>query len=159
MSEAKVEAAYAAFDGAHAVPAGDASQTMRGVARQVVRISIGATQILGLWILNLAGVWVVEKTALPIPGNLLGMVLLYALLALGIVKLSWFEVAGSFLIRHLAFFFVPITVGLMNTGPLFATWGAGIMVTLALSAAIGIGLAGWISQILLRHPSPIGDAT
>jgi hypothetical protein len=29
----------------------------------------------------------------PIPGNLVGMVALYALLALGIVKLAWFETA------------------------------------------------------------------
>jgi holin-like protein len=78
------------------------------------------------------------------------MVLLYALLALGIVKLSWFEAAGSFLIRHLAFFFVPITVGLMDAGSLFASRGVGIIFTLAASAAIGVMLAGWISQLLLR---------
>jgi holin-like protein len=113
-------------------------------------------QLLGLWALNAAGVWVVEKTALPIPGNLVGMVVLYGLLALGVVKLSWFEASGSFLIRHLAFFFVPITVGLMNTGALFATHGIGIVVVLAVSAAIGVMLAGWISQLLFRKPGQAG---
>ena len=87
--------------------------------------------------------------SLPIPGNLVGMALLYGLLALGVVKLSWFEPAGPLLIRHLAFFFVPITVGLMDTGALFATKGVGIIITLAASAAIGIVLAGLISQFLL----------
>src|SRR5947209_4581942 len=33
----------------------------------------------------------------------------------------WVEIDGSFLVRHLAFFFVPITVGRMDAGPLFAT--------------------------------------
>jgi holin-like protein len=122
------------------------------------QISLGALQILGLWTLNFAGVWVVEKMALPIPGNVVGMVLLYALLALGFVKVSWFEAAGSFLIRHLAFFFVPITVGLMDAGYLFATRGIGIIFTLAASAAIGVMLAGWISQLLLGKSGPTGGA-
>jgi holin-like protein len=113
-------------------------------------------QLLGLWALNAAGVWVVDKTALPIPGNLVGMVVLYGLLALGVVKLSWFEASGSFLIRHLAFFFVPITVGLMDTGALFATRGIGIIVVLAVSAGIGVMLAGWTSQLLFRKPGQTG---
>jgi holin-like protein len=61
------------------------------------------------------------------------MALLYGLLALGIVKLSWFEPVGPFLIKHLAFFFVPITVGLMDTGSLFASDLVEIMLTLAAS--------------------------
>lgn len=123
-----------------------ATATLKGIA--VIPI-----QLLGLWALNVAGVWVVDKTALPIPGNLVGMVALFGLLALGVVKLSWFEASGSFLIRHLAFFFVPITVGLMNMGTLFATRGIGIIVTLALSAGIGLMLAGWVSQLLFFRKS------
>jgi len=149
MSQAGDTVACVAVDCDRAVPARDAGHVRRAAPWIVRRISLGALQVLGLWTLNFAGVWVAEKLALPIPGNLVGMVLLYALLALGIVKLSWFEAAGSFLIRHLAFFFVPITVGLMDSGSLFAAHGAGIIFTLAASAAIGVMLAGWISQLLL----------
>ena len=116
----------------------------------VRELPLGVLQLFGLWALSWAGVWVVQKVTLPLPGNLVGMVLLYALLALGIVKLSWFEAAGSLLVRHLAFFFVPITVGLMDAGSLFAAHGVGIILTLAASAAIGIMLTGWISQLFLR---------
>ncbi len=123
------------------------------------QISIGALQLLGLVALNFAGVWAVDKMALPIPGNLVGMVLLYALLALGIVRLSWFEAAGCFLIKHLAFFFVPITVGLMDAGSLFASRGVGIIVTLAASAVIGVMLAGWTSQLLLRKSHRTGGSS
>ena len=89
---------------------------------------------------------------MPIPGNLVGMLALYALLALGVVKLAWFDLTGSFLIRHLAFFFVPITVGLMNSGPLLLAHGLAIMLVLALSAAVGILLTGFVSQVLLAKP-------
>jgi holin-like protein len=145
---AEREAEVAAYD--QTVPAPDRIENARAAARFVRQLSLGGLQIFGLWGLNWAGVWVVEKTALPIPGNLVGMVALYALLALGIVKLAWFEAAGSFLIRHLAFFFVPITVGLMDAGGLFATHGFAILFILAASAGIGILLAGWVSQFLLR---------
>jgi holin-like protein len=118
----------------------------------VTKLSVVVLQMLGLWGLNFAGVWVVDATALPIPGNLAGMVALYALLALGIVKVSWFDTTGSFLIKHLAFFFVPITVGLMESGRLLAQQGIGIAVTLIASAAVGIVLSGLVSQSLLGKP-------
>lgn len=132
-------------------PARDRLVGQRTAAQFAKWLPLAALQIFGLWGLNWAGVWFVEKTALPIPGNLVGMVALYALLALGVVRLAWFEAAGSFLIRHLAFFFVPITVGLMDAGGLFATHGFAILLILAASAGIGILLAGWVSQFLLRR--------
>jgi holin-like protein len=140
-------------------PADGADRVRRKLLRILRHISLGTLQVLGLVTLNLAGVWAVKTLALPIPGNLIGMVLLYALLALGIVRLSWFEAAGGFLIRHLAFFFVPITVGLMDAGSLFASRGVGIILTLAASATIGVMLAGWISQILLRESCRSGGTS
>jgi holin-like protein len=141
------------------VPAGDVGQVRRAPPWILRQISLGTLQIIGLVTLNFAGIWAVEKMALPIPGNLVGMVLLYAFLGLGIVKLSWFEATGCFLIRHLAFFFVPITVGLMDAGSLFASRGAGIILTLAASAVIGVMLSGWISQLLLRKSCRTGGAS
>ncbi len=114
-------------------------------------------QLTGLWLLNFAGGWAVQKTALPIPGNLVGMLALYALLALGLIKVAWFDLTGSFLIRHLAFFFVPITVGLMDSGPLLLAHGLGIMLVLTISAAFGILLAGFVSQVLLPKPCQPGE--
>ena len=113
-------------------------------------------QLGGLCALNFAGVWAVEATRLPIPGNLVGMVGLYLLLSLGIVKVSWFDATGSFLIKHLAFFFIPITVGLMDSGGLLAAHGVGIAVILVASATIGILLAGLVSQFLISKPSGSG---
>jgi holin-like protein len=118
----------------------------------VTKLSGVVLQMLGLWGLNFVGVWAVDATALPVPGNLLGMVALYTLLALGVVKVSWLDTTGSFLIKHLAFFFVPITVGLMESGRLLAQHGIEIVVTLIASAAVGIVLSGLVSQFLLGKP-------
>jgi hypothetical protein len=79
MGASSDRVAYTAADGA------DGSFARRAV---VTKLSVVVLQILGLWGLNLAGVWAVDATALPIPGNLLGMVALYGLVALGVVKVS-----------------------------------------------------------------------
>lgn len=121
----------------------------RIILQQGQQAALVCLQLAGLWLFNFAGVWAVQKTALPIPGNLVGMLALYALLALGVVKVDWFDLTGSFLIKHLAFFFVPITVGLMDSGPLLLAHGLGIMLVLTVSAAFGILLAGLVSQVLL----------
>ncbi len=119
------------------------------IPERIQQAALVGLQLTGLWVLNFAGVWAVQKTALPIPGNLVGMLVLYALLALGVVKVAWLDLTGSFLIKHLAFFFVPITVGLMDSGPLLLARGLEIMVVLTVSAAFGILLTGFASQALL----------
>jgi hypothetical protein len=76
-----------------------------------------------------------------------------------VVKVEWFDLTGSFLIKHLAFFFVPITVGLMNSGPLLLAHGVGIMLVLTVSAAIGFLLTGFVSQTLLIRPWRQGEGS
>jgi len=127
----------------------DRSRVIRRWLTPATRIGL---QLAGLSALNYSGFWVVHKTALPIPGNLVGMLTLFVLLVAGVVRVSWFELTGSFLIKHLAFFFVPITVGLMNAGPLLLAHGPGIILVLTISAAGGILLTGFTSQVLLAKP-------
>ena len=125
----------------------------QSIGRAVAILSLLVLQLLGLWGLNLAGIWIVQILYIPIPGNLVGMAGLYLLLSLGLVKLTWFDATGSFLIKHLAFFFIPITVGLMDAGNLLAAHGFGIAVTLVLSAAVGILLSGFTAQYLAHETS------
>ena len=50
---------------------------------------------------------------LPIPGNVLGMVILLGGLCGGIIKLEMIEEVSDFLLAHLAFFFIPAGVGIL----------------------------------------------
>ena len=114
-------------------------------------------QLVGLWGFNVAGTLAAKAFALPIPGNLAGMVLLYAMLSLGIIKVAWFDATGSFLVKHLAFFFVPIAVGVMDAGGLLAAHGIGITLTLLVSAILGIALCGLIAQSLTNRNQRQGE--
>jgi holin-like protein len=108
-------------------------------------------QITGLILINKAGFYIVELFELRIPGNVLGMIILFVLLWTRVVRLEWFASAGDFLVKHLSFFFVPISVGLMTLGGLIAENGIQLAVILVLSAIIGMVFAGGTSHVLIKR--------
>jgi holin-like protein len=48
---------------------------------------------------------------IPLPGNLVGMLLLTLGLCMGWIRMDWVEQASALLVRHMMLFFVPIIVG------------------------------------------------
>jgi holin-like protein len=115
------------------------------------RLFIILAQIAALLVVNEAGYAVVDALRLPLPGNLVGMLFLLALLVSGLVRLEWVESGALLLIRHLAFFFIPITVGLMGFAQLFLDHGLAILTTLIASAGLGICITGFCSQLLSQR--------
>jgi len=63
--------------------------------------------------LNAAGNWLVRTLALPVPGSVLGMLALTALLALGVVPVRLVRAPAELLVRHLALLYVPAGVALI----------------------------------------------
>jgi holin-like protein len=51
---------------------------------------------------------------IPLPGNLIGMLLLTLALCKGWIRMDWVEKASGFLIRHMLLFFVPIITGVIT---------------------------------------------
>ena len=100
--------------------------------------------------LSQLGFSLVDRLDLPLPGNLLGMLFLLGLLASGILPLKWIDSGASLLLAHLAFFFVPIAVGLMGFADLLQRQGPALLAVLALAAAVGIIAAGSVAQVLGR---------
>lgn len=85
-----------------------------------------------------------------VPGSVIGMVLLFILLSLKIIKGNWIEIGASFMVRHLAFFFIPATVGLMSYPQLFMGNGFLLIVIVFVSTVLVMVLSGLISQSLIR---------
>lgn len=108
-------------------------------------------QITGLILINKAGFYIVELFDLLIPGNVVGMIILFVLLWTRVVRLEWFEGAADFLVTHLSFFFVSISVGLMTLGGLIADNGIQLAVILVFSAIVGMVFAGGTSQLLVNR--------
>ena len=105
-------------------------------------------QLTFLWLIYQLGQFISNFLHLPVPGNVLGMMILFLLLSLKIVKINWVEKGALFLNKHLAFFFVPIAVGLMTYTPLLRESGLALAVILFGSSIIGMAMTGGVSQFL-----------
>lgn len=103
--------------------------------------------ILGIY---LFGDFLASSLNLPIPGNILGMVILFILLCTKIVKVDNINTITNFLLDHLAFFFIPAGVGLMSSlGIIKSTWLQLLIVCLSTTAII-IASTGIIVQAISK---------
>ena len=68
--------------------------------------------ILGIYLI---GELISKGLSLPIPGNILGMLILLILLCSKIIKVEKVETVSNFFLDHLAFFFIPAGVGLITS--------------------------------------------
>ena len=109
-------------------------------------------QIAALWAFSAGGTALASGLHLPVPGNVVGMCVLFGGLASGLLRSEWFEAGGGFLTKHLAFFFVPVTVGVMAFGSTFARAGTGIVASLLISTVLGYAVAGVTTERLAKRP-------
>ena len=104
--------------------------------------------ILGIYLL---GEFLASSLHLPVPGNILGMVILFILLCTKIVKVDNISTVTNFLLDHLAFFFIPAGVGLMaSIGIIKSTWWQLLVVCISTTIII-IGVTGIIVQAISRR--------
>ena len=90
---------------------------------------------------------------LPIPGNILGMLILLVLLWTKIIKVDQIDTVANFLLDHLAFFFIPAGVGLMTSvGIIKDTWAKLIIVCIVTTIVI-IASTGLIVQFVSKKIS------
>lgn len=111
-------------------------------------------QALILCLLFGLGTALAQTFSLPLPGNLVGMLLLLLLLSVGIVRPAHVEDVAGLAVTHFNFFFIPIVVGLMAWTSLFATSGLGLGISLIGSAVIGLVAAGLATQLTTARGGP-----
>ncbi|MFD2213603.1 MULTISPECIES: CidA/LrgA family protein [Bacillaceae] len=86
---------------------------------------------------------------LPIPGSLIGMVLLFLAFHFKLIKRNWFSSGGSFLLKNLPILFIPATVGIIDYLNIFKGFGI-ITLFIAFSSTMIVMVASaYISDVLL----------
>ncbi len=104
-----------------------------------------------LLLCQLAGEALARLSGLPVPGPIVGMVLLFVgLLIRGGLPEGMEKTANAFL-SHLSLLFVPAGVGIMVHLQLLGREWLAISVALVLSTAATIAVTGWVAQILTRR--------
>jgi holin-like protein len=96
----------------------------------------------------LFGGWL-HKAGVPIPGGVLGLLLFYFALQLGLIKLHWVERGANLLLRHMVLLFVPLTVGLIGFGSTLKTQGQAILASLFISFVAVLLTTGLLGRWLL----------
>ncbi|WP_071396217.1 CidA/LrgA family protein [Bacillus tuaregi] len=108
-------------------------------------------QLFLIWFIYIASDFIVTLLGWPIPASVFGMVLLFVLLVSGIVKVQYIDKATTLLNKHLAFFFIPFAVGLMNYGGLVKTSGIQLLIMIIVSSAFGLLVTSGLTQYLARR--------
>ncbi|CAM4223012.1 CidA/LrgA family holin-like protein [Lederbergia lenta] len=108
-------------------------------------------QITFLFILYRAGISIQETFHLSVPGSIIGMLLLFLLLSMKIVKVEWIEKGALLLIKYLPLLFLPITVGVITFFDVFIGKGFFIIVIVLISTTLVMVSSGLISQFLLKE--------
>lgn len=98
-----------------------------------------------------AGELINRLTPIPIPGNVLGMLLLFGALYFKIIEVSMIRDVSNFLLSHLSFFFIPASVGIISCFEILSeTWIQVIGITIVSTLLVMI-LTGITVQLVQRR--------
>ncbi|GAA3610506.1 CidA/LrgA family protein [Gibbsiella greigii] len=84
----------------------------------------------------------VQHFHLPLPANIIGMMLLLALILLRILPLNWVKAGSRWLLAEMLLFFVPAVVAVVNYAQLLMVEGWKIFLVIAVSTMLTLGATG-----------------
>ena len=88
---------------------------------------------------------------LPVPASIYGLVLLFAALELGIIKLSAVEDAGKFLIEIMPVMFIPAGAGLVESWSALKPICVQVVVIMFVSTIVVMVISGRVTQFVIRR--------
>jgi holin-like protein len=104
---------------------------------------------------QLAGEALARVTGLPVPGPILGLVLLFIGLTLRGRPAPRIEESADGLLSHLALLFVPAGVGVVQYLPLLADEWLAVSVSVVGGAVVAIAVTGLVMRAMSREPNPV----
>lgn len=87
---------------------------------------------------------------LPLPANLVGMLILLMLILCRIVPLRWVRAGAAWLLAEMLLFFVPAVVAVVNYAQLLMVDGWRICLVIALSTLLVLGATAWVVDKVYR---------
>ena len=112
-----------------------------------MRVLLQLALILGICY---AGDLIHDYTGIPVPGNILGMLILLLLLCLKIVKLDQIREVSDFFLKRLSFFFLPPAIGLMLVGDDVKNQWPLLLFLCIVITIVTMAITGWTVQLLSK---------
>lgn len=107
----------------------------------------GATIILSLYLLGDVASRLIGGF---MPGSILGMLALLAMLQMGVVKEEDIRSVATFVLNNMMLFFIPVTVGLMTSIDLVSSSWMGVVAAILISTILVMAIVGIVQQIIGR---------
>lgn len=104
-----------------------------------------------LIVCQFAGELITRTAGLPLPGPVVGLVLLLALLIARGGPDEGMKTTASGLLRHLLLLFVPAGAGIVTQLHVLGQNLLPAIVAILVSTALGLGVTGWVMQRLSRR--------
>ena len=112
-----------------------------------------------LIVCQLAGEIITRAAGLPLPGPVLGLILLLALLILRGGPDEGMKTTASGLLRHLLLLFVPAGAGVVTQLDVLGQNLLPALMAILISTALGLGVTAWVMQKLDRPEPPTEPPT
>lgn len=112
-----------------------------------MRILSQLLQILLVWLL---GETIAKVLQIPIPGNVMGMLLMLLFLILRIIKVEKIKQVSDFFTQNISLFFIPSTVALMVNYKVVENSLIGALVAIVLTNILVFMTTGLTAEWLLR---------
>lgn len=103
-------------------------------------------QIVVLYAFCWVGTVLVEWLHIPLPGSIIGLLLLLACLLSGIMPAKFVKEGAGFLLPILTLLFIPATVGIMNYPELLSGYGVLLVVIVTISTLMTLVLTGKLAR-------------
>lgn len=117
------------------------------------------SQFLRITAFTLAGELLQRLIPLPVPASVYGLILLFAALCTGVVRLEQVKDAAGFLISILPILFVPTAVGILGNWSVIKDDVIAIFLLALLSTIVTFGIAGRVTQSLRKKEESSHEAS
>ncbi len=104
---------------------------------------------------QLAGEALARVTGLPVPGPIIGLVLLFAGLTMRGRPAPRLEESADGLLSHLALLFVPAGVGVVQYLPSLASEWLAVSASVVGGAVLAIAVTGLVMRVMSREPDAV----
>ncbi len=116
---------------------------IRFVSHRILRITRDFLVILACF---KAGTAISAILPFRFPDSIIGMLLLFLLINLQIVKLQWVEMGAGVLLKHMALLFIPVAVGLLGYIDTFMSSLGAIIINVFLGLVLILLIVGRLFQ-------------
>lgn len=111
--------------------------------------------LLALLALQAAGELLARGLGLPLPGPVLGLLLLTQALRWAPLR-SAVAAGAEPLLAHLSLLFVPVAVGVLGHGAVLGRYGLQLLLVLLISTALGLLASAWVLRGLRTDAEDVG---